>query len=185
MKISSKKPRNYFSTFSLLLAITGCHNYYMAAPINKSYDIAKAIDSLKQGDKFFILRNGFFSYHMKDISLSDDSKAVKTTLETLPSFHQMYLNNGRKGKMMYKKNNTDDLKVFNEVHIYTSSDSNIITGKYVLQITDVKKIELIEKDKVKTSRSHTLGAVIAIGATVAIIFIGIEVIGALTFSFGG
>ncbi len=82
MKISSKKIRDHSLAFALMFLIAGCHNYYMASS-NKNNDTAKAIDSLTQQNNYFILRNGDHVFHMKDISISDDRKALNATLEKI------------------------------------------------------------------------------------------------------
>ena len=155
--------------FALLLSITGCHNYYMASPINKNYDAGKAIDSLKKQNKFFILRNGYHSYYMDNVSLSDDNKSLNTTLHEVPPDHTMYIEKERKGKMMYKRSNSEDRKVFEEAHVYIATDTTINTGNYVLQLNDIKKIELIQKDKKRTTGSYLAGALVTVGATALVI----------------
>ena len=155
--------------FIILLSIAGCHNYYMASPINKNYDAAKAIDSLKLQDKYFILRSGFFAYHMKDISISDDNKTLKTTLEALPADQMMYIAKDRNRKMIYKKHNPDDLKVFNEAHVYVASDTGIKVGDYILQLNDIKKMEVITRDKAKSTTSYIIGGIAIIAATALLV----------------
>ena len=77
--------------------------------------------------------------------------------------------------MIYKRNNENDLKVFNQVHIYVAPDTNIIAGNYVLQLSDIKKIELIKKDKAKTTASYVVGAIAIVGAT-ALVIVGIAAV---------
>lgn len=74
-----------------MFSTVGCHNYYMAAPIYNSYDTGKAIDSLRLQNRYFILRNGYHAFHMKDIFLGNDNEILKATLEKLPSGQQMCL----------------------------------------------------------------------------------------------
>jgi len=169
MKISPKKIKDYFLAFALLFSIAGCHNFYMASPINKNYDEAKAIDSLKKQNKYFILRNGDRVFHMQDISISDDNKTLNTTLEKVSPDQQMYIYKDRNEKMIYKKNDSDDLKVFNEAHIFIAPDTAITTGAYTLQLNDIKKIELITKDKAKSTSSHVVGGIVIIAASALLV----------------
>ena len=172
MKISSKKISGCFLAFALLSLTAGCHNYYMASPINKNYGVAKAIDSLKLQDKYFILRSGYHVFHMKNISLDNDNKMLKATLEILPADHQMYVYKDRNEKMIYKKTDHDDLKVFNEAHIFIKPDTTISPGDYSLRLTDIKKIELITKNKAKSTTSHIVGGIV-IAAASALFVVGV------------
>jgi hypothetical protein len=180
MKIFSKKISDCFLAFALLSLTVGCHNYYMASPMNKNYDTARAIDSLSQQHKYFILRNGDQVFHIKNISVSEDNKTFKTTLENLPPYHKMYLNKDRNGKMIYHKNDQADLEVLKEVHLYISVDSSIASGDYVFQLKDVKKIELIQNNTGKTIVSHSLGALV--GIVIVLLIAGLIAGSLLSFS---
>ena len=108
---------------------------------------------------------------MQDISINDDNKTLKTTLEKLSADQQMYVYKDRNGKMMYRKNDDDDLKVFNEAHIFITPDTTITLGDYSLQINDIKKIELIKKNKAKTTTSHIVGGIVIAAATAVFILL--------------
>ena len=172
MKNFFKIISDYFLAFALLFLIAGCHNYYMASPINKNYDAAKAIDSLKLQDKYFILRNGDRVFHMQNISMSDDNKTLNATLEKVSPDQQMYIYKDRNEKMIYRKNDPGDLKVFNEAHIFITPDTTITTGDYSLQLNDIKKIELITKNKAKSTTSHIVGGIV-IAAVSALFVVGV------------
>ena len=68
--------------------------------------------------------------------------------------------------------------VLNEVHMYIANDTLINKGSYTLSLDQIQKIEVIEKDKKRTTNSYVLGA---IGATVGTIVLA-AVIVALTKS---
>ena len=160
----------------LFFTIAGCHNYYKATQKGTGTYTEKAevADSLKIQNRYFILRNGSQSYYMSNIVLSEDKKTLHSTLETLPANHQFHLVKGRRGKMQYKKNDPDDLTVLSEVHFYIEPDNTAAIGKYALQLEKVQKIEIIEKDKGRTTSSYVIGAIgytlgaVAIVAVIAI-----------------
>src|ERR1043165_5172692 len=102
----------------MLLSLAACHNFYMARQLNTGNAATKSIDSLKMLNRYFILRSGQQAFYMKDMSLSKDRKTLTATLDTLPPEHQLYLTNGRNGKMQYKKYKPEDQFVFSEVHLY-------------------------------------------------------------------
>jgi hypothetical protein len=140
----------------LVLAIsTSCHNYYQAT--TKTKDPA-VIDSLNIANRDFILRNGNKAYYMKIGAMSEDRKTVKVTLDSLSFIHQVYVNNGPKRNLKYKK--TSQQGVLNEVHFYIPYDSTIqIPSSYTLALDKVQKIEVIEKDKKRTTNSYVIGAI--------------------------
>lgn len=145
----------------LLICCSACHNYYKATPSPAASTAEKAVsvDSLKLQNRYFILRNGSLSFYMNNIVLSDDKKSLTCDLDILPTNHQFHLVKGRKSKMMYRKNEAEDLLVLNEVHFYISKDPNTAIGKYTLPLDKVEKIEVIEKDRKRTTSSYVIGAI--------------------------
>lgn len=149
----------------------GCHNYYMANRPKATQVSQKAsiVDSLNKQGRYFILRSGSQAYYIDDIVLSDDRKIMQCTLDTLPNIHQLYLTRGRRGKMQYKVRDPVDMNVLNEVHFYIAPDNSLTAGAYTLQLDQVQKIEVIEKDRKRTTASYILGGLaIGVGATAAI-----------------
>ncbi len=152
------------------LMFTSCCHYYKAVsrPFKNDADKAERIDSLSAAKRNFILRNGDQAFYMNNPILSADKKIVGCTLDTLSSFNRLHLTTGKAGKMRYKKHDPGDLSVLNEAHVYIVHDTAATTGKYSLAIDKVKKIEVIEKDKQRTSNSYVLGG-LAITAGIAIV----------------
>ena len=149
--------------FSLTL-MTACQNYYMATARPKE---ASSIDSLTRLNRYFVLRSGSQAFYMKNLSLSADRKTLDATLDTLSPGHRLYLSNGHNGKMRYKKSYSHHITVLSEVHLYTAGDNKAAIGsRYTLPLDQVQKIEVIEKDKKRTTSSYVIGAIGAIGATV-------------------
>jgi hypothetical protein len=139
---------------SLQVLFSQCHNYYKAVPTNSA-----AVDSLKAKGRYFVLRNGSSAFVMNNVVLSSDRKSVSCNLENLPADHQLHLTKGLKGKMKYKKNEPDNFSVLNEVHFYIQHDNTAAPGEYTLALDKVEKIEIIEKDKGRTTGSYIIGAV--------------------------
>ena len=173
-------------TLTLLLitiSFWGCHNYYMATNANSNSNHAKAsvTDSLNNKNRYFILRNGSQSYYMKTVKLSEDRNTLNCKLETLAPDHQLHLVNGRGGKLKYQKNSAaefpGDMAVLNEVHFYMQPDNSVAIGNYNLQLDKIQKIEILERDKIRTRKSYTIGAIgytLGAVALVAIILAAIK-----------
>lgn len=140
-------------------ALPSCHNFYKATtPVYKNeVEKASRVDSLSQKTtRYFILRNGSEAFHMKYPKLSADQKTLECTLDTISLYHQLHLSNGRGGKMKYK---SAELAVLNEVHFYITNDNTTAYGKYIMDLSKVQKIEILEKDKKRTTDSYVLGAI--------------------------
>jgi len=169
------------------ILITSCSNYYKAisSPFKSDMDKAAEIDSLHRERRTFILRNGKQAFCMNDLVINAAEKTVNCTLDTLSIFNRLYVGNGERGKMRYKKNYSTDLAVLSEAHIYIDPDSTVIAGTHSLALNKVKKIEVIEKDKNRTTNSYVLGwlgitaGIFIIGA----IFVGIAMSG-MSFTLG-
>lgn len=161
-----------FIAFVTMLSFTSCNTYYKASQVhtNTSSGQATAIDSLRLSERYFILRSGSDAYYMKNPKLSADQKTMDCTLDTVPFYHQVYLADVHNGKKKYH-NNALELMVLNEVHFHISRDKTAVPGPYKLQLDQIQKIEVIEKDTKRTTNSYVIGA---IGFTLgAILVVGI------------
>jgi hypothetical protein len=171
MQHSQKNLKWFLIGFVLLSINTGCSNFYKATQtsLGSTAERSKVIESLKQQNKYFVLRNGSQAYSMKNINLNADQKTLECMLDTLFYKHQLHLENGRNGKMKYLKQNQEDLAVLNEVHFYIEPDNAVQMGQHTLQLDKIQKIEVIEKDKKRTTNSYVLGAAgITVGSLVVV-----------------
>lgn len=172
-------------TISLQFLLMSCSNYYKAinTPLKNNNDKAAKVDSLKQANRTFILRSGDNAFHMSNPVSNTAQNIIECTLDTLSESNKLHLTKGRNGNMKYKKNNPADLSVLNEVHIYVNPDNAPALGKNSIPLDKVKKIEVIEKDKKRTSGSYALGGV---GITLGVLaIVGIIFLAAFAASWGG
>lgn len=147
-----------FPGLILLCVFASCRNYYTALQ-SKSFQPANTVDSLKNQNRYFILRSGDQAFHMTNMVLSNDRKTLTLTPDTLSANHKLHLVNGRNGNQQYKKYNELDLGVLNEVHFYTAPMQAKPGEKLQLNLDQVQKIEVIEKDKARTTNSYVIGAI--------------------------
>ena len=138
--------------FTILLAFAACKNYYKISKNNISNPPGYSLDSLEKKDRYFVLRAGNNSYYMNNIVLSADQKTLTASLDTLLLSHMVHLGNGR-GKMRYKNSESS---VLNEVHLYVKDIPGQF-GNYTLSLNDITKIEVLEKNKGRTTASYILG----------------------------
>jgi len=160
-----------FAGLFLLTIATGCHTYYKAIGVTppSRQQAAHHVDSLNLQNRYFVLRNGSDAYYMKNMTLSDDQKSLECVLDTLPPEHKLHLVNGRKGKQQYRRYSPEDLFVLSEVHIYIVKDNKAHAGRYMLPLEQVQKIEVIQKDRKRTTNSYVIGAIgYTLGAAIVV-----------------
>lgn len=141
----------------LFFSYAACNHYYKAIKTENPNFRGKTVDSLKNQNRYFILRNGSDAYFMRKIVLSEDRKTLSCVLDSLPQNHQLYLTHGRNGNMRYKPKLNDDV-VLSEVHLFINSSEPVNDGQFILDLNKIQRIEVIEKDKKKTTSSYVIGA---------------------------
>ena len=150
-----QKLKNFHGPITILIIVfvfAGCHRYYQALTRNMADNPIRSLDSLKKDNRYFVLRTPDRAWHIRNVILSEDRKTITGILDTLPAEHTLHLDKG-KGKMRY-----DEGYVLNEVHLYIDNDSLLDIGSCTLALDRIQKIEVIEKDKKKTTNSYVIGA---------------------------
>jgi hypothetical protein len=174
MKKYSKKTGISLFVFVVFCLCSGCSHFYMASSRPYANDLQKAaiIDSLSQVGKYFILRSGTNAFVLEHLTFIPDSNTLQARADFLPAYHRMYLTKDRDHRMRYIKKNPNDLKVLTEVHLYLNPATRITAGDVVIPLQDIQKIDVIKKNKAKTTTSYIVGSVIGvigIVGTIAII----------------
>jgi hypothetical protein len=163
----------------------GCfQNFYKATGPARQTNASKAatLDSLQAGHKYFILRNGSYAFAMRAVKASEDQTSISSILDSLPSNHWLHLSNGRHNHMGYKKK--IDNTLFSEVHIYIPEDSLITTGNFTVPLEKIQKIEILEKDRKKTTTNHVLSIVgVTAGTALALTALAAVLISSIQDSF--
>jgi hypothetical protein len=170
--------KHILTVIIVLVTLTSCSSYYKVITTNNPAN-AYSIADLNTKNKYFILRSGNQAFAMTNISFTEGQQILQCNLETLPDEHKLHLKKGINGKMKYPKIiSADESKtiadenktgILNEVHIYTNGKNNTSTGPFTLQVSDMYKFEVIEKDKQKTKRSKALGTGIVVATSVLIV----------------
>ncbi|MEI9956587.1 MAG: hypothetical protein WDM90_09870 [Ferruginibacter sp.] len=91
-------------------------------------------------------------------------------MENIPEEHTVYTTKKKKKTYKAASGEYDQRAVLNEAHIYIT-DSSAAIGNYSIQASSLQKIEVIEKDKIKTSRSRVKGVLISVGAVALVVLI--------------
>lgn len=151
---------------AVICAGASCSNYYKAIT-TKGPATASGIGELTMKHKYFILRDTGMAYAMNDISLAPDKKSIRCNLVSVTDDHSTYLWKRADDKPKYNKSKyagVNEAFVLNEVHLYTTQNGNMAPGPFSLPLSNVEKMEVIEKDKKRTTNSHVIGGVsIAVG----------------------
>lgn len=160
-------------TLALLMLLASCAHYYK---VEKTSALQKPDSVLAANPhRYFILRSGFNAYHMEDMSLSSDRTTVTCRLETLPAEHQLHLRKGRGGHMRYKASDAEEA-VLSEIHLYIPQDSGATSGRvYSFPLKKVEKLEILQKDKGRTTMSYVLGG---LGITAGVLAVVVVIVAA-------
>ena len=179
------KPLLWLLSLSSLIIMSSCHNYYKAVSGRTGAYTSNTIDSLKNQSRFFVLRNDSQAFRMNNIVVSADKKSLSCQLDTLPPEHKLHLKGGHRGNLQYKKSNGNEAQVLNEVHLYTAGAGYITSAeKFHLAFDQLQKMEIIKKDKGRTTESHVLGALgytLGVALVIGIIVGGSGSTGAFNF----
>jgi hypothetical protein len=138
--------------FGFLMSV-GC-NYYK--PIPKSVSAspetkASQLDSLNQ--KTFIVHSNRGIFLMRNMNINKEEKEIAATLHAVPPNHMTYINDIDR-KFKYNKSAPD---VLQEVHLYADLDPSAEVGtEVVIPISEISKIELIERDKGRSDGNTVL-----------------------------
>ncbi|NOT90810.1 hypothetical protein [Ferruginibacter sp.] len=161
--------KNTITMFFVTALLTSCSNYYKVITIDKSATTDFAA-SLNMKNKFFILHSDSAVFSIENISLKDNNTKIKCTLSTLPDNHKLHLPDLENKKLKYRngKNEYDESEVLNEVHLFLSSNISFKEGVNEIALDKVAKLEIIEKDKLKTKRSRVKGVIITAVATIGV-----------------
>jgi hypothetical protein len=169
MKSQIKHNLGKFTAIIMLLTLTqSCRTYYkVAMPPDVAATPAGIIQANPQ--RYYVLRTGSNAFSMNNIALSKDEQALTCVLDTLPPEHKLHLHKGREGNMHYKRSGPE-AAVITEVHLYVPQDTAANIGAtYTLALNHIQKIEVLEKDKQRTSTSYVFGGVLIVAGAVVVL----------------
>lgn len=139
--------------------------FYKVADNSGSYNVDSTLQAQKQKNKYLILRSGYDAYHMENVVLNPDHKSFQCTLGRLSDTHLLYISTDKKKGIPFKQ--SKEYAVLNEVHVYTTQEEAFhFDSSYTLDFGKISKIEILEKDKGRTTTS-TIISTVEIAAVVA------------------
>lgn len=150
--------------FILLIAcfnlFMGCNRYYKPVKINAPTVETKgnSLRKLNEENKYFIVRNGMQYYALSNLILDESNMTIKADITKVPPEHQLYIRNANT-KYTYSKGKKQGV-VLTEVHLYTKDSISVdTTNQYTLSLADIEKIEVLNFDNQRTSKSFTWGII--------------------------
>jgi hypothetical protein len=162
--------KNLFKPFSILLLgiliINSCNFYKpVSKPLTgKTSDKISMVDSL--ANRTFILHSKEGVYLLEDLSIDVEGETINGILAEVPTQNQLYIqaNQAKGNKYSYK---AAEPYVLREVHLYTGIDFSMVSSdfgdKVAIPINLLDKLEVIERDKAK-STSNTIFTVLGVTA---------------------
>jgi len=158
---------------SLLILSASCYrNFYKVTENSASANIDSTLTTQKS--KYFILRSGNNAFHMDNIVINQENKSLTCNLGQLPQEHALHLSAKKSSAIPYQKSKGESV-VLREIHIYTLQDNEIKYGiNYTLDFAKITKIDILEKDRGRTTLSTVLstGGIVLFTAAVAAIIAG-------------
>lgn len=150
--------------FTGLIAFLLACNYYKPVTKSDPGSNLKVFDSLMH--KTFIIHSERGIFMLRNMQMFPEKELLYGILTDVPEYHKMYLND-EKGKYRYYKKAT---QVLQEVHVFTKLDTSARMEQSVnIPFKDITRLEVIERDKGKSTGVTILAAVgITIG-TMAVI----------------
>ncbi|MES2649202.1 MAG: hypothetical protein V4717_20155 [Bacteroidota bacterium] len=152
----------------------GCNRYFKPVVLNTptAETTQASLKKLSNQNKFFILRTKDYSYAMRNIVFDETSMTMKGIISELPVEHFLYVDAiGNKYKI--PKRGNAEYSLLEEVHLFVTNSTQIDTLQpFVLPLSAVERIEVIEKDAKRTTSSYVWGiAGVTLGAGLMVILL--------------
>ena len=153
--------------YTSALFIFACNQYYKVTPraYHNVQEKSTEIDSLRNANRYFILRNGADAYALSGISLSQDNQTLQAKLDTIPKDLTYHLGNKDRTRTSPVSKNTP----LNQVHLFIDFDSTITYNTNSLALSKVKKIEIIEHDQRRTANASIGTGAAIVGGTLLLV----------------
>ena len=168
--------KKYISFALFIFVMSSCNKYYKVTTAGTGKNAAQTIEQLKNNGRYFILRSGSQAFAMDSLTINNKEQTLQCALNILPDEHQVHLTKGIRGKLRYKELNgyeADVTPVLREVHLYSTAGVDLNQGPYSLPLNHLQKIEILEKDKKRTTSSKVIGTIIVSSVcVVAVAIIG-------------
>lgn len=166
-----KRFTNPISGISLLVALlysSSC-NYYKPISSSSGSSAKQKIEQINTlSERVFILRSSLGDFLLNGVNIDMEEEELSGFLSVLPEEHTTYVNDPG-GKYSYKPGES---RVTSEVHLYTDLGQDVSIGKTLtLPISKISKIEVIERDKGRSSGNTILAISAVTVGTIAVIAI--------------
>ncbi|MFZ4401197.1 MAG: hypothetical protein ACOYO1_14255 [Bacteroidales bacterium] len=143
----------------------GCYYYKVkTAVINSS-----VINQAQNEEKYIILHQGSNLWHLKEITINDETKEMKGSIETLAENYKIYTPTNYKGSNRYRLHEGNPTY---EVHIYISEYIEGENSQITVPLSSVNKIEIYDTAIGTTIASHvftTIGVIVGAFVILAVI----------------
>lgn len=147
----------------LLITFSSCKSYYKVISYpERAHENAMLADSLLKLKRYFILRSGEAVFSMQQPAVNTTENTITFYPGSLPDDHALYLKEGHKVKKIYDKTEKER-PVLKEVHFYIVPGTEPGRNRMILPFEKVTRVEVLQKDTERTTKSHVLGALGIVG----------------------
>lgn len=154
--------------FAFMNFVISC-SYYKSRSIATNPDnLSNQYKSIDKKERYAIIHSGNETWHLSNIVVNEDKKEITASLSAVDTSHTLYsLKGNSKSKRYHKSKSKKTL----EIHFYTNQDLNkSATSEVVIPFAEISKIEVYERDTLRTVFS-VVGFTVAALAIVAIIVV--------------
>lgn len=154
--------------FAFMNFVISC-SYYKSRSIATNPDnLSNQYKSIDKKERYTIIHSGNETWHLSNIVVNENKKEITASLSAVDTSHTLYsLKGNSKSKRYHKSKSKKTL----EIHFYTNQDLNkSATSEVVIPFAEISKIEVYERDTLRTVFS-VVGFTVAALAIVAIIVV--------------
>ncbi|MDH3382013.1 MAG: hypothetical protein OEL54_04870 [Flavobacteriaceae bacterium] len=145
---------------SLIFSTYSCKSYYQVDTENKPS--TERLDELENKGKYLIIHDNSSAYKLTNFKIIDNQ--LTGVADILPKFRHNYMVTYSEKKNPYESKNKE---VLNEVHIYTTQFIEL-NKNIEIPINSITRIEIYNKNKNATTKSHILGGLGIFGGVYAL-----------------
>ncbi len=159
--------------FLFSVCLSGCFlNFYKTDSYVDKAQYPSTIQRALTDNRYFILHSGSQIYALSNIEVDQSKGELQMNLGSVDSSHFVYI---KKPVSRTYKPKKGEGELITEIHLYANEGTSFKTGeRYVLPLTSLNKIVVLQHDKSATTSNRilsyfgvTLGTLFVIGAIVA------------------
>lgn len=160
----------FFLLTAFLNLEMGC-NYYRVRSIDRLNEELSAtkLKEFQARNKYIILSSKGNRFHLTNIEINTDTQVLSADYSIVDHNHNLYFPNNE-STSRYRRSRNEKV-VLQEVHLIANNCERTSDTKLIIKLTDITRLDVVERDSGKTIASHVLAGVGIYIGTLAFILI--------------